>query len=119
MFEPLENHRLLAVIASLTAGGELLVQRDADGAVEIVAVSQGAYCVTDNAVVIADSDTLTGATLGEQHEQGGRGHDGGGAISGGSESPGGSNQPGDRGRNTRHFALAAGGRTGGFFVCGR
>lgn len=58
-FESLENRRLLAVSASVTAGGDLVVQGDAEGAVQIVAVSPGAYQVTDNGNVVAD---VTGVT---------------------------------------------------------
>jgi hypothetical protein len=61
-FESLENKRCLAVTAMVTAGGDLRVEGAADGAVEIVAVGAGAYRVTDNGVVIADSDVLTGVT---------------------------------------------------------
>lgn len=61
-FETLENRRALAVTAAVSAGGDLIVSGDADGAVEIVAVSEGAYRVTDNGVVIADADVLTGVT---------------------------------------------------------
>jgi hypothetical protein len=42
--------------------GDLIVSGDADGAVEIVAVAEGAYRVTDNGVLIADETTLTGVT---------------------------------------------------------
>ena len=61
-FEALENRLFLAVTASVTDGGDLIVEGDADGAVEIVAVSEGAYRVTDNGVVIADETTLQGVT---------------------------------------------------------
>ena len=61
-FEALENRLFLAVTASVTDGGDLVVEGDADGAVEIVAVSEGAYRVTDNGVVIADETTLQGVT---------------------------------------------------------
>ncbi len=61
-FESLEDRALLAVTAAVTAGGDLVVQGTADGAVEIAAVSAGAYRVTDNGVVVADSDVLTGVT---------------------------------------------------------
>ena len=61
-FESLENRRALAVTAAVSAGGDLIVSGNADGAVEIVAVSAGAYRVTDNGVVIADADVLTGVT---------------------------------------------------------
>ncbi len=61
-FEALEDRALLAVTAAVTAGGDLVVQGKADGAVEIVAVSAGAYRVTDNGAVVADSDVLAGVT---------------------------------------------------------
>ena len=51
-FEPLEPKLCLSVSAAVT-GGNLIVKGDADGAVEIVAVSSGAYRVVDNGVVIA------------------------------------------------------------------
>jgi len=46
-FESLENRLCLSVSAAVT-GGDTLVQGDADGAVEIVAVSPGALPVTDD-----------------------------------------------------------------------
>jgi hypothetical protein len=61
-FEFLEDRALLAVTTSVTAGGDLVVKGTADGAVEIVAVSPGAFRVSDNGVVVADSDVLTGVT---------------------------------------------------------
>src|SRR5262245_52756575 len=61
-FESLESKRCLAVTAAVTAGGDLLVEGTADGAVEIVAVSAGTYRVSDNGVVVADADVLTGVT---------------------------------------------------------
>jgi hypothetical protein len=60
-FESLENRLCLSVSVSVDAG-DLVVSGDADGAVEIVAVSAGAYRVTDNGVLIADESTLTGVT---------------------------------------------------------
>jgi hypothetical protein len=61
-FEALENRFCLAVAANVTNGGDLVVEGDADGAVEIVAVGDGAYRVTDNGVVIADETMLQGVT---------------------------------------------------------
>src|SRR5262245_65497758 len=58
-FEPLENRLCLSVTAAVS-DGDLIIKGDADGAVEIVAVSDGAFRVTDNGVVIADETTLTG-----------------------------------------------------------
>jgi hypothetical protein len=58
-FEPLENRLCLSVTATVS-DGDLIVEGDADGAVEIVAVSEGAFRVTDNGVVIADETTLVG-----------------------------------------------------------
>src|SRR5262245_37683048 len=58
-FEPLENRLCLSVTATVS-DGDLIVKGDADGAVEIVAASEGAFRVTDNGVVIADETTLTG-----------------------------------------------------------
>src|SRR5262245_62043091 len=46
-FEPLENRMCLSVSVAVT-DGDLVVSGDADGAVEIVAVSDGVYRVTDN-----------------------------------------------------------------------
>ncbi len=60
-FESLENRLCLSVSVAVT-DGDLVVQGDADGAVEIVAVSDGAFRVTDNGVVIADETTLQGVT---------------------------------------------------------
>jgi hypothetical protein len=60
-FEPLENRLCLSVSVAVT-DGDLVVSGDADGAVEIVAVSEGAYRVTDNGVLIADETTLVGVT---------------------------------------------------------
>lgn len=60
-FEPLENRLCLSVSVAVT-DGDLVVSGDADGAVEIVAVSEGAFRVTDNGVLIADETTLTGVT---------------------------------------------------------
>ena len=59
-FEALENRLCLTVTANVTDGGDLVVEGDADGAVEIVAVSDGAYRVTDAGVVIADESMLQG-----------------------------------------------------------
>jgi hypothetical protein len=61
-FEVLENRFCLAVTAMVTDGGDLIVEGDADGAVKIVAVSEGTFRVTDNGVVIADETTLQGVT---------------------------------------------------------
>ena len=60
-FEALEPRRALAVSATVT-DGDLVITGDADGAVEIVAVGDGSYQVTDNGVLIADETTLTGVT---------------------------------------------------------
>jgi hypothetical protein len=60
-FESLESRLCLAVTATVS-DGDLLVQGDADGLVEIVAVSNGAYRVTDNGTLIADETTLQGVT---------------------------------------------------------
>lgn len=60
-FEPLENRLCLSVSATVS-DGDLVVSGDAAGAVEIVAVSAGAYRVTDNGVLIADETTLSGVT---------------------------------------------------------
>jgi hypothetical protein len=49
-------------VTASVSDGDLVVEGDADGAVEIVAVSEGAYRVTDNGVVIADETTLQGVT---------------------------------------------------------
>jgi hypothetical protein len=51
----------LAVTATVT-DGDLVVEGDADGAIEIVAVSAGAYRVTDNGIVVADETVLQGIT---------------------------------------------------------
>ena len=59
-FESLEQRLALAVTATVT-DGDLVVQGDADGAVQIVAVGAGSYEVRDNGALIADSTTLTGA----------------------------------------------------------
>ena len=59
-FESLEKRLALAVTAAVT-DGDLIISGDADGAVEITAVS-GGYEVRDNGVLIADSTTLTGVT---------------------------------------------------------
>lgn len=56
-FESLENRLCLSVNATVS-GGDLIVSGDADGAVEIVAVGQGSYRVTDNGVVVADETVL-------------------------------------------------------------
>lgn len=58
-FESLERRLALAVTAAVT-DGDLVIQGDADGAVEIVAVGAGSYEVRDNGVLIADSTTLNG-----------------------------------------------------------
>ena len=58
-FESLEKRLALAVTAAVT-DGSLVIKGDADGAVQIVAVSSGGYEVRDNGVLIADSTTLTG-----------------------------------------------------------
>jgi hypothetical protein len=60
-FEALENRLCLSVSVAVN-DGDLVVSGDADGAVEIVAVSEGAYRVTDNGVLVADETTLTGVT---------------------------------------------------------
>ena len=60
-FESLEKRLALAVTAAVT-DGSLVIKGDADGEVQIVAVSSGAYEVHDNGVLIADSTTLTGVT---------------------------------------------------------
>jgi hypothetical protein len=59
--EPLENRLCLSVSVAVT-DGDLIVSGDADGAVEIVAVSEGAFQVSDNGVLIADETTLNGVT---------------------------------------------------------
>jgi hypothetical protein len=56
------EHRLCLSVSAAVSDGDLIVEGDADGAVEIVAVSEGAYRVTDNGVVIADETTLQGVT---------------------------------------------------------
>ncbi len=58
-FETLEKRLALAVTAAVT-DGDLIVQGDADGAVEIAAMGGGAFQVTDNGNVVADATTLTG-----------------------------------------------------------
>ncbi len=60
-FESLEKRLALAVTAAVT-DRSLVIKGDADGAVQIVAVSSGAYEVHDNGVLIADSTMLTGVT---------------------------------------------------------
>lgn len=60
-FETLEKRLALAVTAAVT-DGDLVIQGDADGAVQIVAVGTGSYEVRDNGVLIADGTTLTGVT---------------------------------------------------------
>jgi hypothetical protein len=59
--ETLEKRLALAVTAAVV-DGDLVIEGDADGAVEIVAVGDGNYQVTDNGVLIADETTLTGVT---------------------------------------------------------
>jgi hypothetical protein len=58
-FESLEKRLALAVTATVSAG-DLVVQGDANGAVEITSVGTGNFEVRDNGVLIADSTTLTG-----------------------------------------------------------
>lgn len=60
-FEPLENRICLTVSASVV-DGDLVVTGDADGAVEIVAVGEGTYQVSDAGVVVADATVLTDVT---------------------------------------------------------
>jgi hypothetical protein len=60
-FEVLEARRALAVTAAVT-DGDLIITGDADGAVEVVAIGDGSYQVTDNGTLIADETTLTGVT---------------------------------------------------------
>jgi hypothetical protein len=60
-FESLESRLALAVTATVV-DGDLVVEGDADGTVEIAAVGAGAYQVTDNGVMIADGMTLQGVT---------------------------------------------------------
>ena len=55
-FESLEKRLALAVTAAVT-DGSLIIKGDADGAVQIVAVSAGNYEVRDNGALIADSTT--------------------------------------------------------------
>jgi len=59
-FEALENKRCLTATAIVSAGGDLRVSGAADGPIEIVALADGNYRVSDNGVVIADS--LAGVT---------------------------------------------------------
>ena len=58
-FESLEKRLALTVTATVSAG-DLLVQGDADGAVQITSVGTGNFEVRDNGVLIADSSALTG-----------------------------------------------------------
>jgi len=58
-FESLEKRLALAVTATVSAG-DLIVQGDAAGPVEITSVGTGNFEVRDNGVLIADSTTLTG-----------------------------------------------------------
>src|SRR3954464_15691590 len=58
-FESLEKRLALAVTATVSAG-DLVVQGNANGTVEITSVGTGNFEVRDNGVLIADSTTLTG-----------------------------------------------------------
>lgn len=57
-FEQLESRQLLSVTAQVVSGS-LLVQGQADGAVEIRAVDAGKFEVTDNGAAIATVDGVT------------------------------------------------------------
>ena len=60
-FESLE-HRLCPAGMASVSYGDLVAQRDVDGAVEIVAVADGAYRVTKNGALTADETPLQGVT---------------------------------------------------------
>ena len=57
--EALEVRRCLTVAATLSDDGDLIVVGDADGAVEIVALDEGSYQISDNGVVIETIDGVT------------------------------------------------------------
>jgi hypothetical protein len=54
--ECLEDRLLMTVEASLSSDGDLVVQGDANGAVEISVVESGGFQVSDNGVVVATID---------------------------------------------------------------
>src|SRR5688500_19027718 len=55
-FESIEHRLCLAVTAGLAANGDLLVEGDSAGAIEIVALDADSFQVSENAVVVGTVD---------------------------------------------------------------